>query len=790
MLILELESFPLEQVTDVNEIEMRLGQWVMAHPFPVRLLAYSHRFDIRPALRKIQLMQRELTPAVQMARALLPSLRALTTGDVTAPHPADAVEDLDAPSYALLRAICSDGLSRIIDDPESATATEWLLLGEVMETLIWPRPYLDDMAAFYEALGAQHLRAATYIVITWEPVNAQAQEIIDSLTYATGRAVRRRERLPAALRGSVRVDERNARLVPERPGDPYVSLLRSYQMPVPFDASVLHPLMDLDCDLAIAVDVQTLTHGQAQTLAEMQMSAAQVALRTNNAVDPNTEQRAYDAERVLYDLRTQSLHQVQIAVMVTGEDAKALAKNTAAARDRLGVTVRMEPVAGSQAELIRLFSSMPSTQIDAAWRREDMLSKGVGCLFGVVGYHRSPSTSGWMWGIDAARRSPVFFDPFAGEHAGHMVFLGETGYGKTFAMNVMTIRAAVQAGHRVIWVDAYENAPRVERAIGGGAVRHVLSLGRTINLLDIVYGPEDGSEWRLMQVQHVVAQLALLMGKTALTADGKRTLNARMFNEREEGYIQRAVQMVYEGVEAHTDLAEMPILTDLIAALEEIDASEPVLKGIPRYAREIAHDLRVMLFGSVTDTSSLTAKGKSFNGVTTVDWNITDDVVCFDLTEVQRGAEELLPFYYAQAIGAIYRYMRDPSRDRSRKTLLIIDEFGLAARIKSVAQLAVTISKVARKYGVALVTADQLPITYLGSEEGRQILENSRIQVMFHLKPEPAKEIAAALSQLAPGHTQFIIQARKGECVMVYDRTALPLVVEPSPRELSMLTGS
>jgi hypothetical protein len=97
---------------------------------------------------------------------------------------------------------------------------------------------------------------------------------------------------------------------------------------------------------------------------------------------------------------------------------------------------------------------------------------------------------------------------------------------------------------------------------------------------------------------------------------------------------------------------------------------------------------------------------------------------------------------------------------------------------------------VARKYGVALVTADQLPLTYLGSEEGRQILENSRIQVMFHLKPDPAKQIAAALSQLSPGHTEFIIQAQKGECVMVFDRTALPLVVEPSPRELSMLTGS
>lgn len=781
MLILELDSFPIEQVTDLDRLEWGLGEWVMSHPFPIRLLAYSHSFDIKPALRRIQQMQRELTPAVELARALLPSLRALMTGDVTAKHPADAVHDLNERCSALLTAICENSLPRIVEDPDSATATEWLLLGEVLEAMTWPRPYLDDMASFYEALGRQHLRAATYVVVTWEPASTQPEELIASLAYATGRPVRRRDRLPAALQGRVTVDERNARFVPEKPGHPYLSVLRSYAMPVPFDASVLHPLMDLDFDLAIAIDVTTLGHGRAQTLAELQMSAARVAVNTSGAVDPQTAQRALDAERVLHELRTQSLHQVQVAVLVSGEDADDLSRNVAAARDRLGVTMRLEAVAGSQAELLRLFSTVPAVQIDAAWAREDMLSKGVGALFGVVSYHRSPATNGWLWGVDAIRSAPVFFDPFEGEHAGHMVYLGKTGFGKTFAMNLMTLRAAVQAGHRVIWIDAYENAARVERAVGGGAVRHALSLGNTINLLDLVYGPEDGESWLLMQVQHVVSQLALLMGRPAMSPDGKRILIPRDFTEREGGYLERAAQMLYLSITPDAALDEMPILTDLILALERIGEAEAV---------SLAGDLRVMLFGSTTDMSHMTAKGQSFNGHTTVDWNITADVVCFDLTDVQRGAEELLPFYMAQPIGAVYRYMRDVSRDRRRKTILIIDEFGLAARIKTVAQLAVTISKVARKFGLALVTADQLPITYLGNEEGRQILDNARVKVIFHLGDDPAREIAASLSQLAPEHVRFITRPEKGRCVVVFDQVAMPLVVQPSPRELLMLQGS
>jgi hypothetical protein len=102
----------------------------------------------------------------------------------------------------------------------------------------------------------------------------------------------------------------------------------------------------------------------------------------------------------------------------------------------------------------------------------------------------------------------------------------------------------------------------------------------------------------------------------------------------------------------------------------------------------------------------------------------------------------------------------------------------------------VTISKVARKYGLALVTADQLPNLYLDTREGQEILGNTRLKVIFHLEEPEARRIAAAIPQLTEAHIQYITDDERGRCVIVYDNIAVPVVVDPAPRELALLQGS
>ena len=50
----QLESFPLECVRSLDDLEWSFGEWFMDRPYPVRLLAYSRAFDMRPARHLIE----------------------------------------------------------------------------------------------------------------------------------------------------------------------------------------------------------------------------------------------------------------------------------------------------------------------------------------------------------------------------------------------------------------------------------------------------------------------------------------------------------------------------------------------------------------------------------------------------------------------------------------------------------------------------------------------------------------------------------------------------------------
>jgi type IV secretory pathway VirB4 component len=152
--------------------------------------------------------------------------------------------------------------------------------------------------------------------------------------------------------------------------------------------------------------------------------------------------------------------------------------------------------------------------------------------------------------------------------------------------------------------------------------------------------------------------------------------------------------------------------------------------------------------------------------------------------------EILRPFFYAQAIGAVLRFMTDASRDLQRKTMLQIDEFGYLMQIEALANLAATVCKVARKFGVALVVVDQNPDTFFGSEAGRRIAENCNQKVLFHLDDLPARRMGEAIADLTPEHIEFVSHAEVGQALAVLGNDVYVLLVEPSPREAHVLRGS
>ncbi|HEU5088239.1 MAG TPA: hypothetical protein VFT99_12365, partial [Roseiflexaceae bacterium] len=292
---------------------------------------------------------------------------------------------------------------------------------------------------------------------------------------------------------------------------------------------------------------------------------------------------------------------------------------------------------------------------------------------------------------------------------------------------------------------------------------------------------DDGGDWRAGQIEHVISQLAMLMGTLGTGSQGQKHYEPRIFTPEERGVLDAALGTIYEDYTPDVPLSEMPLLEDLIAVLDE--QAQP--EGIA-----IATTLSKLLFGTdAREATRLTRLGQRFNAPTTIDWRFERAVTSFDLSQITRTAPEWLPFYYAQVIGAINRYMRDPRRDRSHPTLLVIDEYGYASQIESVARLAADICKVARKYGIGLLVVDQSPHTFQ-TPTGKDILDNAPAKILFHLDDEPARLSGELLGDLTPAHVEFLGRAERGEAVAVFGNDVHILLVESSAQERRFLMGS
>jgi hypothetical protein len=766
-------SFPIEQMPDLDGLEHQLATAPVGLRFPMRLLIYSKRFTLDQPLARNLHQQRALERLAHGVAPLLEQISALLGGATNA-DPGAALRALPADlTGQLLTLLAHDPpLQQALLQADTAQGAEsrvlWAALHDglhdLLGALLWRLPLTKEMERFFLALQQRHLRSATALLLTWEPPDISSAAIAATWRNATGRQVEPLEQLPPVLDGTYH--EHPTYLAPDEPGQPYLAGLLGYELRGVWDATTLHGLLDVTYDVALAIDIVTYSRPRAMRMAELAYNAARVAARDQQAMDLRAHRVMGAAEHIMHALVHESLHSVQIGVLVGGSTPDELETNIAETSSRLGTQLRFIRPRHLQGELLKLWSMTPRNRLELPFKPRTMLSHGVGCCLGLLGYHRPAMTDGIFWGLDNRRYAPLFFDLFRDNQAAHMVILGKTGYGKTFFLNLLALRGALE-GCRVIGLDAFNNGARVAAAAQGGAACYTLGFHTPINLLDIVYGEEGGLP---NQVQHVIALLMLLMGTPGKGPDGKDRLVPHAFSVNEQGLLDRALTELYTPLAADTPLDQMPILSDLIERLRSFGEIE---------SDTIARQLHLFL-----DRTSI---GRSFNAHTKVDWRFSADITYYDVSSVE---ELYRPFYYALAIGAIMRFMRDPTRDRRRKTMLQIDEFGHLTLVAALSQLAATICKVARKYGIGLIAIDQNPITFLNSDDGRSIFENASAKVLFHLDDLPARQMAEAISDLRPGHVQYLTHAAKGMALAVVGNDVYTMNVEANPYELRVLQGS
>lgn len=799
MRIFQISSVPVGQILDAPAFAERVGGLFLDWDFPVRLLAVSHPFAMHEPIARAEALIRPLERLMRQTRPFLLATQQYLTAfeersddnDLTAvvappldgvAHPADVLTTLDQGVRDQLAATVGHVpiLLTLLDDPDRASPDAWAMLHDTLKAATWRLAPLYDRREFYATLESRFLRSATYYVLTWEPESYSERQLASALSRAFQRPAIALSELPPLLECDY-LRTPGSYLEPSLPGRPWLSVQTMYDMRGRLHLSTLHEILALPIDLAVALDVQTLSRNEARREVGLAYAAARAALNHSKAKDTHSEEKLRDAELTLGRLHTETLHDIWLSILVHGRDKADLQANVAEVRSALGNSCRTTALP-TQAEALKLFGMHPLHEVDIP-RSEvsrNLLTTGIGYVASLPTYHVRHDTSGLFWGIDTDHFSPLHADLFANNQAAHGAVFGETGSGKTVFLNRLTHEAALD-GHRVVWIDAFNNGYRLEQAIGVGCRCHPLSAAYVINPLDVVYDDDERStrsNWRSKQIPHVIDVLSQLTGKQG-HEQGQQVILPYEFSPEEEGILSRVLDTLYANVHPGDPLEQMPTLMDLVALLEERHERE---------AQTMARRLRMKLTGSEDrDWSDLNEEGRWFVGTTRVDFDLSTDITCYDLFDTP---ERYRVLYYLWLIGALLRFMRDPKRDVTRKTFLILDEFHMLARVQALMNLAREIVKVARKYGIALILADQNPSTLLASDTGRQIAENMQCLFLFRMKPMGARQMQEVVEGLHDGHVARIADADVGHCTAILSGNIYEMYVPLSPLQHQMFVGS
>lgn len=753
--VVRVVPFPAEMRPDSSSMEEAWVSFFASLEGPSRIISRTERFDLRePLLRSLS----RLRSLRRREAALRPIATALANKQFA------EARELNSKLPADLRLSVSDE-----SDPNA-----WRESLNSASRSLWRIKWLQDERQMYEDLNeSAALRGLQHYFVSWKPEHVRDEDIVAAVsqTFDTPADI---AELPPLLPGvyqevfSFRAD--GAYLEPQEPDLPLAAMLVAYDLAGTWDIWTLERLLSLDVDIALCVDIQTVSHAWAEQQVAFVKSSRRTSLQhSDDGGHSRTHKKLQTAEYIEQVLdEGQELHDLRLIVAVFGRDLEELNSNVRTVIAAGGSRIKLVRPPNGQAQLTKYFTLTPTSQIGgfAPTRREP--SHAAACMV-PFGIRKPERTDGFVWILDGD--TPVMFDPihdrFGDKRAGHIIILGKTGSGKTFTSFVWAMRMLL-AGYQVVFFEPQGHSRRLINACGRGGARYELTMRHSINLLDIAVGRDnEGNPPALSeQIQHVIAQISTALGQVVPTSDGRGEFQAMRFDAIERALLDQALAKVYAPWAHNLELLETentPIISDLCDALSELDVREGL--------KPIRDRLLDTLYLSLVKSS----QASTYNRTTTVDWDFSHDATAYDFTAMGKSSSAQVLFT-AQALGALNRYIRSASRDRQRPIYSFFDEFAYTlGKSPEVAAWTAEASKTWRTFRAGLVTMDQDAHTYLGvSDETangslRSVFDNATIKLIMRQDPLPAERLGEVISGLQPMHIQAIKQAQKGGCVLVWE---------------------
>lgn len=469
----------------------------------------------------------------------------------------------------------------------------------------------------------------------------------------------------------------------------------------------LPPLLRLNFPLALSVDIpRTYERNSAIDALEGVIQAYEVHLSGLTGEDSRSVQRVTDCRQALQEINAgDALHMVQLSIAIAADDLETLRERVQAVihETKAWFSLRHE-VGELLARSLGYFAAKSTKQIalpDTSW---PVVSRELALMLSPLGYRKLSGTDGVLRGEAVGASYPVFHNSWRDKRATHEIWVGTSGFGKTFANNCYLTREFAENGIPFDLLEPMGHGKHIADAFG--LPWYVMSAKATrLNPQDVMFPT------LIEQVSHTTRIYETVLG---------RPLSGGQRQNLERGLLGEALETLYRGFpeleKVSPDITPTcDVVCDVLSGLGDKEATQHI-------ARDLADEIAGLCTGSGPWSSFL-------NGMTNIDltrggrdW-IRPRVFSFHELESDPILQALA---YTQVLSAI---RRDSLIDEQPR-IIAVDEVYRLMRHPSLLDFLIEAAKTFRTRRKKLVCIDQQMSIFLEGK-ARLVFENSPIRVVF-----------------------------------------------------------